>query len=268
MTDGPGVAAYRMLLSPITINQVTIKNRIVSTAHATAYAIDGHPKEKYRRYYQRKARGGVGRSSPLAPRRSIRIRVSPSGTVAVWDDDIVSRQRRWPTSCIGTAPRSFVSSRTWAGEEHRSTHRARSSRRRQLSEPAHRERPKQMEIEEIRDVVRSWADAADRVKRGGYDGVEITSYGGHLLEQFWAPHVNKRTDNYGGSLENRMRLSVEVIEAVRDRVGSDFVVGFRMTGDQLLKGGLGHDEMKVIAARLGDAQARLLQHLRLDRRNG
>ena len=71
MTDGPGAAAYPVLFSPITINKVAIKNRIVSTAHATAYAIDGHPKEKYRHYYERKARGGVGHKEPN--RRLIRL---------------------------------------------------------------------------------------------------------------------------------------------------------------------------------------------------
>ncbi len=121
-----------------------------------------------------------------------------------------------------------------------------------ISEPAHRERPKEIEPHEIREIVRAFADAAGRLRRAGYDGVEITSYGGHLIEQFWAPHVNQRTDEYGGSLENRMRFGVEVIEAVRDRVGPDFCVGFRMTGDQLLKHGLGHEQMKEIAARLAD----------------
>jgi thioredoxin reductase len=91
------------------------------------------------------------------------------------------------------------------------------------------------------------------VKRSGYDGVEITSYGGHLIEQFWSPHVNRRTDEYGGSLENRLRFAREVIESVRDRVGPGFCVGFRMTADQLLKDGLDHQAMKEIAGRLAAA---------------
>nr|MBA3644343.1 FAD-dependent oxidoreductase [Chloroflexia bacterium] len=121
-----------------------------------------------------------------------------------------------------------------------------------VAEPAHRERPKAMERHEITEIVSCFAAAAERVKRSGYDGVEITSYGGHLIEQFWSPHINHRSDEYGGSLANRLRFSIEVIEAVRERVGPDFCVGFRMTGDQLLKGGLGHEEMKEIATRLAE----------------
>jgi mycofactocin system FadH/OYE family oxidoreductase 2 len=253
MKEGPGAAAYPMLFSPITINKVAIKNRIVSTAHATAYAIDGHPKEKYRRYYERKARGGVGLiitfgSASVHPNSS----VAEWNGVAVWDDSIVPDLAAMADVVHRHGAKIFCQL-THMGRRGTSINSSRPLfAPSPVSEPAHRERPKQMEIEEIREVVRAWADAADRVKRGGYDGVEITSYGGHLLEQFWAPHVNKRTDEYGGSLENRMRLTVEVIEAVRERVGPDFVVGFRMTGDQLLKGGLGHDQMKEIAARLGE----------------
>jgi 2,4-dienoyl-CoA reductase-like NADH-dependent reductase (Old Yellow Enzyme family)/thioredoxin reductase len=121
-----------------------------------------------------------------------------------------------------------------------------------ISEPAHRERPKQIELHEIKEIVGSFAAAAERLKRAGFDGVEITSYGGHLIEQFWSSHVNKRADEYGGSLANRMRFSVEVVEAVRERVGPDFCVGFRMTGDQIIKGGLNHEDMKEIAVRLAD----------------
>jgi mycofactocin system FadH/OYE family oxidoreductase 2 len=253
MTDQPGAAAYPMLFSPITINKVTIKNRIVSTAHATAYAVDGQPKEKYRRYYERKARGGVGLvitfgSASVHPHSS----VAEWNGVAVWDDSVIPDLAVMAEAVHQHGAKIFCQL-THMGRRGSSVNSSRPLfAPSPISEPAHRERPKQMEIADIRDVVRSWAAAAERVKLGGYDGVELTSYGGHLLEQFWAPHVNKRTDEYGGSLENRMRLSVEVIEAVRARVGSDFAVGFRMTGDQLLKGGLGHEEMREIAARLAD----------------
>jgi 2,4-dienoyl-CoA reductase-like NADH-dependent reductase (Old Yellow Enzyme family) len=128
-----------------------------------------------------------------------------------------------------------------------------------VPEPVHRERPKALELHEIRELVEAFAAAAARVQRAGYDGVEITSYGGHLIEQFWSPHVNRRTDAYGSSLENRLRFSREVIDAVRDAVGPAFCVGFRMTADQLLKDGLDHEAMREIAARL--AASRRLDYL-------
>ncbi|MDQ3044161.1 MAG: FAD-dependent oxidoreductase [Chloroflexota bacterium] len=244
---------YPRLLSPITLNQVSIKNRIVSTAHATAYAIGGYPKEQYLRYYERKARGGVGLivtfgSCSVHPSSS----VAEWSGVANWDDSIIPDLAAMADVAHAHGAKIFCQL-THMGRRGTSTNSglpllAPSP----ISEPAHRERPKEMESAEIREVVDAFAAAAERLKRSGYDGVEITSYGGHLIEQFWSPRVNLRTDEYGGDLTNRMRFSREVIEAVRDRVGRDYCVGIRMTGDQLIKGGLGHEEMKEIAARLGD----------------
>jgi len=244
---------YPLLFSPITLNQVTIKNRIVSTAHATAYAIGGYPKEKYRRYYERKARGGVGLivtfgSCSVHPSSS----VAEWSGVANWDDSIIPDLAAMAGVAHAHGAKIFCQL-THMGRRGTSTNSglpllAPSP----LSEPAHRERPKEIEAAEICEVVEAFAAATERLKRAGYDGVEITSYGGHLIEQFWSPRVNQRTDEYGGNLSNRMRFSRDVIEAVRDRAGPDYCVGFRMTGDQLVKGGLGHEEMKEIAARLGD----------------
>lgn len=245
--------SYPTLFSPITLNNVTIKNRIVSTAHATGYAIGGYPKEKYQRYYERKARGGVGLIITFGS-----CSVHPTSSVAEWNG-----VANWDDSVIpDLAAIAAVSHRHGAKIFSQITHMGRrgvslnSSRPllapSPISEPAHRERPKEIELHEIKEVVIAFAAAAERLKRAGFDGVEITSYGGHLIEQFWSPHVNRRTDDYGGSLSNRMRFSVEVIEAVRESVGTDFCVGFRMTGDQLIKGGLDHEAMKEIAARLAD----------------
>lgn len=253
MSSASGVSSYPLLFSPITLNNVTIKNRIVSTAHATGYAIGGYPKEKYRRYYERKARGGVGLIITFGS-----CSVHPTSSVAEW-----SGVANWDDSVIPDfAAMAEVAHRHGAKIFCQVTHMGRrgvsttSSRPllapSPIAEPAHRERPKQIEHHEIREIVAAFAAAAERLKRAGYDGVEITSYGGHLIEQFWSPHVNKRTDEYGGSLANRMRFSIEVVDAVRASVGPDFCVGFRMTGDQLVKGGLDHEAMKEIAARLAD----------------
>ncbi|HKG26406.1 MAG TPA: FAD-dependent oxidoreductase, partial [Thermomicrobiales bacterium] len=253
MSASSASSEYSTLFSPITLNNLTIKNRIVSTAHATGYAIGGYPKEKYRRYYERKARGGVGLIITFGS-----CSVHPTSSVAEWNG-----VANWDDSVIpDLAAMAEVAHRHGAKIFSQITHMGRRGvsvnsslpllAPSPISEPAHRERPKQIEVHEIAEIVAAFAAAAERLKRAGYDGVEITSYGGHLIEQFWSPHVNKRTDEYGGSLANRMRCSVEVVEAVRESVGPDFCVGFRMTGDQLVKGGLDHEDMKEIAARLAD----------------
>ena len=85
-----------------------------------------------------------------------------------------------------------------------------------------------------------------RCKEGGLDGVELLAYG-HLIHQFWTPLVNRRTDEYGGSLENRARFGLEVLEEVRRRVGENFLVGFRMMGDELKEGGLDQEDCLALA---------------------
>jgi mycofactocin system FadH/OYE family oxidoreductase 2 len=243
--------SYPRLFSPITLNQVSIRNRIVSTAHATGYAVQGYPKDRYRQYYERKARGGVGLIITFGS-----CSVHPSSSVAEWNgvanwDDSIIPDLAAMAQLVHRHGAKIFCQLTHMGRRGTSANSSRPLLAPSpIPEPVHRERPKELELHEIREIVEAFAAAAERVQRSGYDGVEITSYGGHLIEQFWAPHVNRRTDAYGGPLEQRMRFSVEVIEAVRDRVGPHFCVGFRMTADQLLKDGLDHAAMKEIAARL------------------
>jgi hypothetical protein len=105
---------------------------------------------------------------------------------------------------------------------------------------------------EIREVIDAWAAAAVRLKKGGYDGCDIPFYGGHLIENFLSPLANTRTDEYGGGIENRLRLAHEVLRAVRDAVGKDFIIGVRHSGDHLVPGGLTKEDLLEVA-RLTDA---------------
>jgi N,N-dimethylglycine/sarcosine dehydrogenase len=259
--------AFPLLFSPITLNRVTVRNRIVSTAHATGYAVGGYPKERYRAYYERKARGGVGLiitfgSCSVHPSSS----VAEWSGVANWDDSIVPDLAAMAEAVHRHGAKIFCQLTHMGRRGVSATSGRPLLAPSAVPEPVHRERPKVLEAHEIRELVEAFAAAALRVKQSGYDGVEITSYGGHLIEQFWSPHVNHRTDEYGGSLENRLRFGREVIEAVRDRVGPEFCVGFRMTADQLLKDGLDHRAMKEIAGRL--AALRRLDYLSISGSTG
>jgi NADPH-dependent 2,4-dienoyl-CoA reductase/sulfur reductase-like enzyme len=103
---------------------------------------------------------------------------------------------------------------------------------------------------EIREVIDAWAAAAVRLKRGGFDGCDIPFYGGHLIENFLSPLSNTRTDEYGGSLDNRLRLAREVLQAVREAVGRDFIVGVRHSGDHYVEGGLTREDLLEVARRI------------------
>ncbi len=104
-----------------------------------------------------------------------------------------------------------------------------------------------IEVEEIKRIISDFAAAAKRVKDAGMDGVEISAAHQHLIDQFWSPRTNFRTDEWGGSLENRLRFGNEVLKAVREAVGPDFCVGLRMCGDEFHEDGLDHTQLKEIA---------------------
>lgn len=91
--------------------------------------------------------------------------------------------------------------------------------------------PHELTIDEIKAVVVKFADAAERAKKSGFDLIEIHGTHSYLIDQFYCPASNLRTDEYGGSLENRMRFAIEVTRAIRDRVGDDYPISFRITGD-------------------------------------
>lgn len=116
-------------------------------------------------------------------------------------------------------------------------------------EPAHRAFPKKLEDWDIERIVKDFADAAERMKAGGMDGVELEAYG-HLIDQFVSPLTNELDGPYNGSLDNRMRFCFDVLKAIRARVGEDFILGVRYTADECLPGGTGKAEGIEISRRL------------------
>lgn len=230
------------LLQPFVLRHLRLRNRIVSTPHSPAFAEGGMPGERYQRYHEEKARGGIGMtmfggSSCVGPD-------SPSvfGQLDVSRDEIIPYLQRLATRVHdhGAATICQISHlgrrSTWnAGDWLPLVAPSR------VREPAHRGFPKEMDIWDIRRVVGYYADAARRCREGGLDGVEILQ-NGHLPGQFLSPHTNHRSDAYGGSLENRVRFMLEVLEAVREAVGDDFVVGARVDTDARMADGLKPEE--------------------------
>jgi len=243
--------AFEAIFQPIEIGKLTIRNRVVSTAHAEVHATDGGmTTERYVRYYEEKAKGGCGLC--ICGGSSVVSIDSPQG---------------WWSSVNLSTDRIIPHFQNLADAVHRHggkimiqiTHMGRRSRwdgfdwptllsPSGIREPVHRSTCKTIEEEEIWRVVGDFAQAARRAKEGGLDGVELSAVHQHLIDQFWSPRVNKRTDQWGGSFENRMRFGMEVLKAVRAEVGDDFVVGMRICGDEFHPDGLNQDDMKQIAA--------------------
>ena len=238
------------LLQPFALKHLTLRNRIVTTSHEPAYPEDGMPKARYRAYHEERARGGVGMT--MTAGSAVVSRDSPPAfnNVLAWRDEVVPWMRELADACHAHGAAVMI----------QLTHLGRrtgwdrgdwlpsvSSTRDQ--EPAHRMFPKLAEDWDIARIVADYADAAERMRDAGLDGIELEAYG-HLLDQFWSPLTNQLPPPYGGDLTNRMRLSMEVLHAIRERVGPEFVVGIRFTADEAAPGGLTEGDGLEIARRL------------------
>jgi mycofactocin system FadH/OYE family oxidoreductase 2 len=243
---------FSHLFTPLRIGAFTVKNRIVSTGHLSNFAVEGLPSERHFNYWAEKARGGVGlivtedqavhssggsepyviqayREECIDPFRRITSAVHEYGAKMVAElfhpgsNWFPTREENLPLWSSGPISASFYVE---------STH--------------------EMDKEEIKEVIQCFASCAVRMKEAGLDGVELMGAHGFLMEQFFSPRTNRRTDEYGGSEEKRLRFARELLAAVRQAVGPDFTVGMRISGDQFQRGGLTLDDMKRICAALSD----------------
>jgi dimethylglycine catabolism A len=247
---------YPHVFKPLTLNQLTLPNRIYSTGHAEVYAeAGGLPGDRYIRYYEEKAKGGLGMaicggSSPVSidqPQggwRPVNLTtdhvIEPMSKLA---DAVHRHGMKIMIQATHMGRRSSYQGDPWP-------HLVSPSG---IREPVHRGNAKAIEIEDIRRIVCDFGVAAARVKASGFDGIEISAAHQQLIDQFWSPRSNQRTDEWGGSLENRMRFGFEVLKSVRAAVGADFCVGVRMCADEFHDNGINHDTAKVIAEALSES---------------
>ncbi|MGZ4723086.1 MAG: oxidoreductase [Ilumatobacteraceae bacterium] len=226
------------LLQPFTLKHLQLRNRVFSSSHEPAYSEDGMPKDRYRLYHVEKAKGGLALT--MTAGTAIVSPDSPPafGNLHAYDDAIVPWIQAMTDGIHehGAAAMiqiSHLGRRTGWGQDDWLPVLAPSA----LREPAHRAHPKVAEHWDIERIVGHYADAAERMKSAGMDGIEIEAYG-HLFDQFWSPSTNRRDDEYGGSFDKRMRFPLEVLRAIRTRVGSDYIVGIRMAVDERLEDGI------------------------------
>ena len=238
------------LLQPYKLKHLTLRNRVISTAHEPAYSEDGMPKKRYRLYHAEKAKGGIALT--MTAGSAVVSEDSPEafGNLHAYKDEIVPHLKRM-SDAVHEHGAAIMMQITHLG---RRTNWNKADWFPVLApspvrEPAHRAFPKEAEDWDIDRIVEQYATAAERMKAGGLDGVEIEAYG-HLMDQFWSPHTNRREDEYGGSLDNRMRFTTRVLKAIRKRVGKDYIVGIRMVADEDFEMGLTKAEGVEIAKRL------------------
>lgn len=220
------------LLQPFTLKHLTLRNRLMTTSHEPAYPEDGMPKGRYRAYHVERAKAGLALTM-TAGSAAVALDSPPVfNNILAYKDEVVKWMKEMTDECHEHGAAVMI----------QLTHLGRRTRWDKADwlppvaptrerEPSHRSVAKLIEDWDIERIITDFADAAERMKAAGVDGVEFEAYG-HLLSQFWSPMSNTLSNAYGGSLENRMRFSLEVLAAVRRRVGSDFILGVRYAGDE------------------------------------
>ncbi|MEO4042280.1 NADH:flavin oxidoreductase [Hoeflea sp. CAU 1731] len=238
------------LLQPYQLKHLTLRNRIMISAHEPAYPEDGMPKERYRAYHVERAKGGVALTMTAGSASVSRDSPPAFNNILAWKDEVVGWMKQLVDECHGHGAAVMIQL-THLGRRTRwdkgdwlpivsSSHER---------EAAHRAFPKQVEDWDIARIIEDYADAAERMKAAGLDGIELESYG-HFMDQFWSPLTNTLDAPYGGDLDNRLRFAFETLEAIRARVGPEFIVGIRYSADETLQGGVGREEGLEISRRL------------------
>ncbi|MEP5729932.1 MAG: NADH:flavin oxidoreductase [Sulfitobacter sp.] len=239
------------LLQPYQLKHLKLRNRIMTTSHEPAYPEAGMPKDRYRAYHEERAKAGVALAMTAGSAAVSKDSPPVFNNVLAYKDEVVPWVQRLTDGChehgcavmiqlTHLGRRTTWNKGDWLPSVSSTKHR----------EPAHRAFPKLLEDWDIERIINDFADAAERMQSGGMDGIELQVYG-HLLDQLWSPLTNDLTGPYGAdTLENRMRFPMDVLGAIRKRVGAEFIVGLRYTADEAQKGGITEAEGLEISKRL------------------
>ena len=245
--------AYPMLFSPIKVGTQEVKNRVFMPPVSTNLADHGYVTDALVDHYTARAKGGVGLIITEV------VTVEPTytylpGDMCCYDDTFIPGWEKLAAAVhqhgakimpqlfhpaymafnVPGTPRLIAPS--FVGPSYA------------------REAPRPITIDEIHELTRQFGDAAERMQKAGVDGVEVHAAHAHgMLGGFLSPQYNKRTDEYGGSLDARMRFLLEVIAEIRERCGKDFIIDVRISGDEYTDGGLTLNDMIYVSRRLEKA---------------
>lgn len=241
------------LLQPYKLKHLTLRNRIIVTAHEPAYPEDGMPKGRYRAYHVERAKGGAAMTMTAGSAAVSKDSPPVFNNLLVYKDEVVPWMKDL-TDAVHEQGAAVMIQLTHLGRRTRWDKEfwlpvVSPSHNR---EAAHRAFPKKMEDWDIDRIIKDYADAAERMKAAGMDGIELQAYG-HLMDQFWSPLTNELDGPYGGALDNRLKFTFDVLKEIRKRVGPDYIVGIRYTGDETLEGGIDQTEGLEISKKLKDS---------------
>ncbi|CAB4804277.1 MAG: mycofactocin system FadH/OYE family oxidoreductase 2 [Actinobacteria bacterium] len=237
---------YRYLWTPLTLGPVTVRNRIVFSAHLTNYARDGKPTEQHAAYYGARAAGGAGLI--ITEEHSTHPTDWPyEKLIHGFHRDVIPGYRRITDEVHRHGVPIFAQINHNGGQASSMYSRLPVWAPSPVADPLFREVPKAVSHAEIADIVAGYALVAEHCAEGGFDGIELQCSHSSIVRGFLSPATNKRTDEYGGSLVNRVRILAEIVAAVRKVVGNRLALGVRICGDEFIDGGTTIDEAVEVA---------------------
>ncbi len=238
--------AERILWTPQQIGPVTVRNRIVFSAHLTNYARDGLPTEQHAAYYAERAAGGAGLI--ITEEHSTHPTDWPyEKLIHGFNRDVIPGYRRITEAVHRHRTPIFAQINHNGGQASSMYSRLPVWAPSPVPDPLFREVPKAVTHGEIAEIVASYARVAEHCAEGGFDGIELQCSHSSIVRGFLSPATNKRTDDYGGLLANRARILMEIVAAVRSSIGADLALGVRLCGDELIEGGTTIDEAVEVA---------------------
>lgn len=248
------MAKYRKLFEPAKIGNIEVKNRLVMLPMVTRYAtVEGEVTPRMIAYYEERARGGVG---------TIFIEMAhvvPSGgraassLIGVYKDDFIAGLGDLSEGIKAHGAKGFVQLYHGGRQASPVLNEGLSVAFSDIPCPVIKAPVRVLSVDEIKELENAFVDAAQRVQRAGFDGVEFHAAHGYLLCQSLSPYANQRTDEYGGSPEKRMQFLLNIIKKTRDRVGADLAISVRLSIDEFVQGGLKVEDSIRIAKALEEA---------------
>jgi len=246
------MSQYPHLLAPLDLGHVTLKNRVLMGSMHTGLE-ETRDWNRVAGFYAERARGGVGLmvTGGMAPNREGGVFPGAAGLFS--DEDIANH--KIVTDRVHDADGRIAMQILHAGRYAYSKECVGPS---PIKSPISPFPPAELDEEGIEKQIADIVTAAVRAQQAGYDGVEVMGSEGYFLNQFLVTHTNKREDRWGGSYENRMRLPIEVVRRVREAVGSDFIVIYRLSMIDLIPGGSTFEEVVELAKRIEAAGASII----------
>ena len=235
-----------LLWSPLQLGPVTVRNRVVFSAHLTNYAEDGLPTEQHAAYYAARAKGGAGLI--ITEEHSTHPTDWPyEKLIHGFHREVIPGYRRMTEAVHRHRVPIFAQINHNGGQAWSMYSRLPVWAPSPVADPLFREVPKAIDDAEIAEIIEGYALVAGHCAEGGFDGIELQCSHSSIVRGFLSPATNRRTDDFGGTLANRARLLLPIVDAVRAEIGAEMALGVRLCGDELIEGGTTIDDAVEVA---------------------